>query len=128
MQNRFIRIAVIAVIAEILAVAALVVVIAIFGPSEQEALQAYAERLGYWIGPIAGFCFTLFGGWWVAKGLSGQHILNGLLLGVTVAAIDITILVANGAEFQTMFAISNIGRVVAGSIGGWLAARSNSDS
>lgn len=128
MQNRVIRIAVIAVVAEILAVAGLVVVIAIFGPSEREALQAYAERLAYWVGPLTGFGFTLFGGWWVAKGLSGQPVLNGLLLGVAVATIDVTILVAGGAEFQAMFTISIIGRVIAGSIGGWLVARSNTDS
>ena len=125
MQNRVIRIA---VVSEILAVAGLVVVIAIFGPSEREALQAYAERLAYWVGPLAGFGFTLFGGWWVAKGLSGQPVLNGLLLGVAVATIDVTILVAGGAEFQDMFTISIIGRVIAGSIGGWLVARSNTDS
>ena len=102
----------------------LVLLVALLGPSDQAAAQAYAERLGYWVGPIAGFVFCLLGGWWVAKGLSGAHVLNGLILGAAVAAIDLAILLVSGAEFHPVFAVSNIGRVVAGSLGGSLAGRS----
>ncbi|NNG17838.1 MAG: hypothetical protein HKM89_15290 [Gemmatimonadales bacterium] len=124
MQIRFGRIIVAAIAVEVLAVLALILLVVVFGPSDPTAAEAYAERLGFWVGPIAGFVFCLLGGWWVAKGLSASHVLNGLVLGVTVAVIDIVILLASGAEFHPVFAVSNIGRVVAGTIGGWLAGRS----
>ncbi len=117
-------IAIAAIAAEILAIVALVLIVALVGPAEPEAAQAYAERLGYWVGPIGGFAACVLAGWWVARGLAAAHILNGFILGAAVAAIDGSILVASGAAFEPVFAISNIGRVIAGSIGGWLASRS----
>ncbi len=124
MRIRVGRIVLAAFAVEVLAVGVLVLLVALVGPSEQAAASAYAERLGYWVGPIAGFGFCLLGGWWVARGLAASHVLNGVALGVAVAAIDTAILFFSGAEFQPVFAISNIGRVSAGSIGGWLASRS----
>lgn len=124
MRSRVARIGVAAIAAEFLVVLTLVLIVAVLGPSDPEAAQAYAERLGYWVGPITGFGFTAIGGWWVARGFTNSHIVNGLLLGVAVAAIDITILALSGTEFQAIFAVSNVGRVVAGSIGGWFAGKS----
>ena len=123
MRIRIGRILAVAILAEILAVLTLVVIVTLFGPSEQAAAQAYAERLGFWVGPIAGFLFTLIGGWWVARSLANSRLLNGFVLGVVVAGIDISILVLSGADFMPVFAISNIGRIIAGSLGGWLAGR-----
>ena len=123
MRIRIGRILAVAILAEILAVLTLVVIVALFGPSEPTAAQAYAERIGFWVGPIAGFIFTLIGGWWVAKSLANSRLLNGFVLGVIVASIDISILVLSGAEFMPVFVISNIGRIIAGSLGGWLAGR-----
>ena len=123
------RILVVAILAETLAVLTLVLAVALFGPSEPSAAQAYAERIGLWVGPIAGFLMTLAGGWWVAKDLANFQLRNGFVLGLVVAMIDISILLLSGADFQLIFAISNIGRVVAGSLGGWLADqyRKNAD-
>ena len=117
------RILVVAILAETLAVLTLVLAVALFGPSEPSAAQAYAERIGLWVGPIAGFLFTMAGGWWVAKNLANSQVRSGFVLGVVVAIIDISILLLSGAEFLPIFAISNIGRVIAGSLGGWLASR-----
>jgi hypothetical protein len=50
-------------------------------------------------------------------------VSNGLVLGLAVAGIDIGLLVVSGAAFQPIFALSNIGRVIAGSAGGWIARR-----
>jgi hypothetical protein len=112
-----------AIAIEAVAVLILVVVVAVFGPSEPDAAQAYAERLGYWIGPLAGFTLCVGGGWLAARSLTADHIRRGMLLGAMVAAIDVAILVAGGAAFQAIFVVSNLGRVVAGSLGGWLASR-----
>ena len=123
MRIRIGRILGFAILAEVLAVLTLVLIVALFGPSDPAEAQAYAERIGLWVGPIAGFLFTLAGGWWIARSLVNSQVLNGLVLGVVVAIIDISILLLSGAEFLPIFAISNIGRVIAGSLGGLLASR-----
>jgi hypothetical protein len=46
------------------------------------------------------------------------------MLGAMVAVIDVALLVAGGADFQPILALSNAGRLAAGSLGGWLAGRS----
>jgi len=121
MRFRIGRIFAVGLLAEFLAVLSLVLIVAAIGPSDPDAAQSYAERIGLWVGPIAGFLFTLIGGWWIAKGLAEFQLINGFVLGVVAATIDITILVLSGAEFMLVFAVSNIGRVIAGSLGGWLA-------
>ena len=113
-----------AIAIEAVAVLILVLIIAVFGPADPDAAQAYAERLGYWVGPIAGFSLCVGGGWLVARALTADHVKHGMLLGAMVAAIDVAILVAGGASFQPIFVVSNLGRVVAGSLGGWVAGRS----
>ena len=123
MRIRMGRIFVIAILAEILANLALVVIVALFGPADPAAAQAYAESTGFWVGPLAGFAFTLIGGWWIARSLANSQVLNGFALGVAVALIDISILVMSGAEFLPVFVYSNVGRIFAGSLGGWLAGR-----
>jgi len=124
MQIRVGRILVTAIAVEVLAVLVLVVLVALARPSEPAAAEAYAMRLGYWVGPIAGFALCVIGGWWVARGLATAHLVNGLALGVVAAAIDVAILLGSGAGFQPVFAVSNIGRLLAGGMGGLLAARS----
>lgn len=113
-----------AVAIESVAVLTLVLTVALLGPADPVEAQAWAERLGYWVGPIAGFTLCFGGGWLAAHGLEEGHVLRGLLLGAMVAMIDVAILVASGAAFQLIFAISNTGRLVAGALGGLLARRS----
>lgn len=127
MNIRIERILPTAFIVEALTVATLILVVALFGPAEQDAAQAYAKQLGFYIGPIGGFIFCLLGAWWVARKLTHAHILNGFILGLAVAIIDISILLASGPEFHPLFIISNIGRVVAGTLGGWFATQHMDD-
>ena len=117
------RMILLAVTIEALAVLVLMLGVALFGPADPGAARAYAERLGYWVGPLTGFVFCLGGGWLVARGLTSGHLPRGLLLGTLVAAIDIAILFASGADFQPIFAVSNLGKLVAGSLGGLVASR-----
>lgn len=123
MKLHIVRIAVAAVAAEVLGVLALIVIVILFGPAEEDAVQAYAERLGYWVGPISGFVFCLLGGWWVARGLDKAHVANGLILGLVAAGLDLGIYIAIGGGFEPIIVASNVGRVVAGTAGGWLASR-----
>lgn len=123
MQIRLGRIVLAALLTEVLTIVVLVVIVALFGPHDPAAAKAYAERLGYWVGPISGFVLCLLAGYWVARGARGAGVLNGLVLGCVVAGIDVGLLVLGGAKFELIFAISNVGRVLAGVTGGWLAER-----
>ena len=111
-----------AVAVEATAVLVLVLMVAVLGPADPVEAQAYAESLGRWVGPIAGFVLCLGGGWLVARHLTEGHVRQGLILGAMVAAIDVALLVASGAMFRPIFVFSNLGRVVAGSLGGLMAA------
>jgi hypothetical protein len=105
-----------------LGIALLFVMVALFGPNDGVAAQAYAERLGQWVGPISGAVLCLLGGWWLTRNLPSGHLLNGLALGAVVAATDIALLVLSGAAFQILFVVSNSARLVAGALGGGLAS------
>ena len=122
------RIVVAAIATEVLAVLVLVLLVAALGPRDTAGAQAFAGRLGYWVGPIAGFGFCVLGGAWVARGLVRDHLANGLGLGLAAAALDVGILILSGAAFQPIFVASNLGRVIAGSLGGWLASRGESSA
>ena len=123
---RFGRIAIAAIVAEVIGVLALVVLVSIFGPSGGfAAAQPFAERLGSWVGPISGFLLCLLGGYWVARGAAPSYIQNGVGVGLAGAALDIGTAIALGAQFAPLLVFSNVGRVVGGTIGGWLAAGSS---
>jgi hypothetical protein len=115
-----------AVAIEALTVLALILTVAAVGPSEPAEAQAFAERIGLWLGPTAGSILCVGGGWLVARKLTEGHVLRGLILGTMVAAIDIAILVASGAAFRPLLVVSNLGRVLSGSLGGAVAARTYS--
>ena len=117
------RILITAIAVEVIAIIGLVLVTAVLGPSDPEAARVYAERVGYWFGPVAGFVLCVVGGWFVTRRMSEHHILNGFALGAAVAAIDIALILVSGVAFQLIFVVSNIGRLIAGTIGGWLASR-----
>ncbi|NND00013.1 MAG: hypothetical protein HKN85_07515 [Gammaproteobacteria bacterium] len=108
---------------EFLSVAILVAMVAVLGPADPDAAQTYAQRLGVWVGPIAGFVLCLLGGWWLARRNPTSAIATGLALGCAVAAIDIALLFFSGAEFQAIFLFSNVGRIVAGTLGGWITGK-----
>lgn len=127
MKLRYGRVVIAAIGSEVMAVVALIVIVVTFGPSEPAAVQYYAARLGLWVGPTAGFLFTLLAAWWVARPLQQRQVLHGMLTGVATAFIDIAILVAGSTEFQWIFVASNAGRIIAGCAGGWLALRSRAN-
>lgn len=120
---RALRYVAVALTIELVAILLLVGVVAVSGPSDPEAAAALAERVGYWLGPAAGFLLCVVGGWYVAKDLESGRIRSGSILGAAAAGIDVLILVASGAAFRWVLVVSNVGRLIAGSLGGWLATR-----
>jgi hypothetical protein len=118
------RIAIAALLAEVLGVLALVVLVAIFGPPGFEAAKPFAERLGVWVGPISGFVLCVAGGYWAARGAGPHYLGNGVAMGLAAALVDVASAVALGASVHVLLVVSNIGRVLGGLLGGLLAARS----
>ena len=121
MTIRWLRLVIAAVVAEIIPIVLLVALVAIFGPGDAAEAEAYAARLGRWVGPIGGGLATFLLAFWVVRPLAAGHVLHGFLLGVLVAVIDAGLLVGGSTVFEWLFVISGAGRIVAGTLGGYLA-------
>jgi hypothetical protein len=106
---------------EVLAVAILAVLVAIFGPRQPTAVQAYAEHLGQWVGPTASAVLCFWGARWLGRRVSNWPILHGFLVGATAAAIDFASVIPLGGTFQSLIFVSCAGRLIAGTLGGWVA-------
>jgi hypothetical protein len=118
------RIALTTIVSELAPILLLVVVVLIYEIQgvDAQTRQAFAERVGRWLGPIAGAIFTFVFGFRAVRTLE-RPLLNGTLIGVAVGILDAVLTLATGAEFIPLFAASWAGRVVAGASAGLLAAR-----
>jgi hypothetical protein len=114
------RIIVLAIAVEALAIAILGALVAIFGPYDYDAVFAYAEHLGQFEGPISAAVLCFAAAWWLAKRARPREILSGFLVGVVCSAVDLALLVPLGGKFSWLIAVSNAGRLVAGTLGGWV--------
>jgi hypothetical protein len=124
MKIRWIRLIAGSIAAEVLAILVLIIMVAIFGPKDQAQAQVYAEKLGVWVGPLAGVVLGFLGALWVSRGLTGGHLLHGFLFGLIYALVDVALLVAAQAPFMWLFVASDGGKFLAGIAGGFIAARS----
>ena len=123
MKIRWIRLIAGAIAAEITAILILVLIVAIFGPRDQAQAQAYAEKLGQWVGPLAGVVLSFLGAIWVSRGLASGRLLHGFLFGLIYALVDVALLVAMKPPFMWLFVVSDGGKFLAGIAGGFIAAR-----
>ena len=112
-----------AVVAEIIPIAVLFIVVAIAQPGSVDAASEFATRAGAWVGPIVGALATFLIAYLLTKNHKENTIRAGALFGVLVALLDALILGADARQFQLLFLISGIGRVIAGAAGGFLAGR-----
>jgi hypothetical protein len=124
MKIRWIRLVAGAIAAEVIAILILICIVAIFGPKDYGQAQAFAEKLGVWVGPLAGVVLSFLGALWVSRGLPSGHLLHGSLFGLLYAMLDAAIIVAMQAPFAWLFVASDGGKLLAGIAGGLLAARS----
>jgi hypothetical protein len=125
MRIHWIKLIVGALAAEIAAILILVCLVAIFGPNEASAAQAYAEKLGRWVGPVSGTILSFIGALWLGRALASSHLLHGGLFGFLMALIDAILLVAMQAPFEWIFVASNASKVFAGVAGGFVSSRFN---
>jgi uncharacterized integral membrane protein len=99
------------------------VLVAIFGPTDPEAAREFSMLAGRWHGPIVGALVSFLGGWWVARPLAERRPLHGLLVGLFLAILDFAFLAVSAVDFEWLFGVSNLGKLVAGYLGGRLAAQ-----
>jgi hypothetical protein len=109
-------------VGESVPILALVSAVAIWGPPDAAEAAVFAGRVGVWVGPIAGGLTVLMVTAWAGT-KSSAPVLQGALIGLMLAVLDTAILVATGASFAWVFVASNGGKVAAGAVGGWVAAR-----
>jgi hypothetical protein len=100
----------------------LVAVIALRAPAGGDQAVEFAARAGSWIGPLGGGLAALLMAWWAGRRVT-RPVLQGGIIGTALALMDFAILIALGTAFQWLFVFSNVGKVVAATIGGALAMR-----
>ena len=108
-------------VGELVPILVLVSIVSIWGPADAADAELFAGQLGDWVGPIAGALTVIMVTAWAGiKSL--RPVLQGVLIGLILAALDAAILVAVGAPFALLFVVSNGGKVAAGALGGWFTA------
>ena len=125
---RWLRVALAALMAQLVPLLILVVTVSVYGfiiaPNQTpEFYKAFADQIGKYIGPAAGTIATLGFGFWTGRHAPGQELLHGFLTGLVVAVLDATILVSPSAEFDTSSVLVLIAKILAGALGGFLAKR-----
>jgi hypothetical protein len=123
MKMRWGRIAIATLLCELLPMGLLLVAVAAFGPRDPFGAAFFADAAGHWIGPIAGAAAAFFGALWVVRPLKAGKVLHGAAIGCALAILDVAILVILRTPFEWLFVYSNLGKICAGWLGGFLAAR-----
>ena len=118
------RVALATIASELTPILLLVIVVLIYETRgvDPQTRQAFAERVGMWLGPIVGALATFGFAYWAAR-VTDRPLLHGALIGIAVALLDAVLTMATGAKFIPLFAVSWAGRVLAGGTAGLLAAR-----
>jgi hypothetical protein len=101
----------------------LIALVATFGPSESASAQVVAERLERWVGPVGGAICSFLAAFCIARPLASGNKTNGVAVGFFLAVVDVVLLVASHAPFQWLFVGSNLGKILAGYIGGVASLR-----
>ncbi|HUK01980.1 MAG TPA: hypothetical protein VLW26_06860 [Steroidobacteraceae bacterium] len=109
LRNRWLRILVGAVIAEVVLIPAAILL---------NMTAGGREALLYLVIPLC-LAATFFAGWWVASRTAGQFVLHGLLVGA-IAALIYGVLTWN-VVLPTVYVVANYLKLLGGAAGGALA-------
>ena len=118
------RVALATLAGELTPILLLVVVVLVYETTgvDAQTRQAFAERVGMWLGPIAGAMASFGFGFWAARG-TDRPLLHGALVGLAIAVLDAVITLGTGATFIPLFAASWAGKFLAGAAAGLVAGR-----
>jgi hypothetical protein len=123
----WIRIVAAVLAAEALPILALVAVVFVYGfirKPDSLPPDKFAPLAGNWVGPIGGFLATAGFAYWAAKPSGRSGLASGIAVGIGTALLDFGLAYAlvGKAAFAVLLVVSNCGRLIAGTLGGWLAA------
>lgn len=124
MKLRWRRLAGASLAAEALPIVFLVILVSVFSSGDPVEDQNFASETGRWFGPVVGAIVTFLVGIWLTRGVKAHRIAHGVALGILVAALDLAIIAASPTPFELLFFGSALGRVGAGTLAGYLTARS----
>jgi hypothetical protein len=116
------RVIVAVVIGEVVPLLVLIGVVHFLRPDDPTEVDAFARHMGAYVGPIGGFVTVLVVSWWAGRG-SSAPVPQGTMIGVILAIIDGSIVIAIAEPFGWLWFVSNGGKIAAGAFGGWLARR-----
>ena len=124
----WLRIVLAVIAAEALPILLLVLVVVVYGfvrQSNSPTPEKFAPMAGNWVGPIGGFIATFLFAWWAARRTPERALAHGVAVGVGAALLDFGVgtLLGGGETIKPLFFLSNGGRILAGLLGGWFAAR-----
>jgi hypothetical protein len=117
------RIAIAAVIAEMIPILLLVAAVSVYSASGGSDPNSFARRTSEWFSPSVGSIIAFFVTLLAVRRrpLALQH---GIAIGISIALLDLGIVALQGTPFQTLFVVSALGRVAAGTLAG-IIARNN---
>jgi putative membrane protein (TIGR04086 family) len=93
------------------------------GQPDTTSINSFAAQVAPWATPVLTALLTLLGALWVARAVPSRAQLHGLLVGVVAALLSLLFILvgARGVQVTTLMACVVV--VVAGWVGGLLAAR-----
>lgn len=97
------------------------------GRPDAATTAALAERTALLVGPATGLVTTFLGGWWSARGMTGDAVRQGALVGVIVAVLGLVLEAASG-HLSGLAVLGRVLEVAAGMLGGFVAARRSQPS
>ena len=121
MHIPIIRLILAVIAAELVPILLLVATVAALGPPELESAQHFAAVMGRWIGPIGGAVCAYLAAFGIGRLAPERALSDGVIVGLCLAALDGLILFASNANFEWIFVISNAGKIIAATFGGWVS-------
>jgi hypothetical protein len=125
---RLLRIAIAAVLSELIPLIILVVILTVYGymvtpGPNQEFSESFVKQAGKYTGPIAGTLATLGMAFWAARNQTHTWLLHGALTGILVVLLDLAIYTSQPENFDLVFGLGLPAKFLAGVLGGFLAKR-----
>lgn len=121
MHIPIIRLILAVIAAELVPVLMLVAIVTAFGPSELGAAGHFAAQMGRWVGPIGGAACAYLAAYGIGRLAPERALSDGIIVGCFLAALDGLILLAANAPFEWLYVWSNVGKLAAATLGGWVS-------
>ena len=121
LHRPIVRLILAVIAAELVPILLLVAIVTAFGPPELGAAQSFAKQMGKFVGPIGGAACAYLAAYGIGRIAPERALSDGVIVGLCLAALDVIILIAAGAQFEWLYVVSNVGKLAAAIFGGWVS-------